>query len=92
MDSLNLILDFILVFAGIGMILATRDLSSSMSKSLNLIAFGALALGFAHLIETITFLALPSWDTDALEVIHRFIVLAGFVLLILGLRQVPRNE
>jgi hypothetical protein len=86
-NTLNLILDFVLVAASIWMILAGRGLGGIVGRSFSLIVAGAIVLGFAHLIAT--------FGTGTLQIpgptnnfIHRLIVLGGFVLLALGFRNI----
>lgn len=89
LSIVNLIFDFILVAASIWMVLAIRGIGGLVGRSLSLIVIGAIVLGFAHLIATF---AGPErfnlFDGPTNNVVHRVIVLAGFVLLAFGFRQI----
>lgn len=82
----NFILDFVLVAAAIWMVLVVRGVGGIMGRTLNLIVAGAIVLGFAHLIATLTG---PVFNDSVLNnFVHRVIVLVGFLLLVAGFRQV----
>ena len=83
MEQMNLVLDFILIAASIWMIVSIKNLGGMFGKSYVNIAWGSILLGLAHAIETVTFEMLQ-WDIVLVELIHRLIVLAGFVLIICG--------
>ena len=93
MGTANIVLDIVLIAASIWMLFAARGIGGLVGQSLNLIIAGAIVLGIAHLIAT--FLPrLVTLGPDAATAgsmnnfIHRLIVLAGFVLVTLGFRQV----
>lgn len=81
-------LDFILIVAGVWMAFTARRLQMSgvMGATVRQVAIGAVILGFAHLIETLMFhlLDLPA---EVNELVHRVIILVGFVFITNGLRQ-----
>ena len=88
MEILNIVLDIVLVIAGVWMIITVRNsgLGGVIGDALSLVTVGAGVLGLAHLIETIT----VEWlnlDIVLVEFLHRIIVLVGFVLLIIGFRS-----
>lgn len=84
--TINVILDIVLVLASIWMILAVRGVGGVFGRALNLIVVGAIILGIAHLLAT---LGTEVLKLDGLtnQFIHRLIVLAGFVVLVFGFRQ-----
>ncbi len=87
LSTVNIILDFVLVLAAIWMIIAVRGVGGIVGKTLNFIVLGAIILGLAHLLATATMRFL-GWDATFNNFIHRLVVLAGFVFLVLGFRQI----
>jgi hypothetical protein len=83
---MNTILDFVLIAAAIWMIFTVRGIGGIMGRTLNLIVIGAIILGIAHLLATLGTSVLHL-DGTLNNFIHRLIVLAGFVFLVLGFRQ-----
>jgi hypothetical protein len=85
-QTINLILDFVLVAASIWMVFMARGIGGIVGKGLGLIVVGAIVLGLAHLLATFgsNVLLIPGPTNN---LIHRVIVLAGFILLGLGFRQ-----
>ena len=80
-STINVILDIILVIASIWMLMTIRGIGGIMGRTLSFIVI----LGIAHLLAT---LMGPLVNDGALNnVIHRVIVLIGFVFLALGFRQ-----
>jgi len=89
LSALNFALDFVLVVAALWMVIVVRGIGGIVGRSLNLIVAGAIVLGFAHLIATFagpTQLAIFDGVTN--NFVHRLIVLAGFVLVVFGFRQI----
>jgi hypothetical protein len=82
----NIILDFVLVGAALWMVIAVRGVGGIFGRTLTLIVIGAIILGFAHLMATFTSSVLH-WDGPSNNFVHRLIVLAGFVVLVFGFRQ-----
>jgi hypothetical protein len=87
MANVNFALDFVLVGAAIWMILAVRGVGGVVGKTLNLITLGAIITGLAHLLATLQHRLLPI-EPSLESFIHRTIVLIGFVLLVVGFRQI----
>ena len=85
--TFNIILDIILIVASIWMVFTVRGLGGLVGRSLTLIVIGAVILGVAHLIATLTGRFLP-WDSTFNGFVHRLVVLAGFVLLTLGFMRI----
>ena len=84
--DMNLILDFILVAASIWMVVEARGLGGIVGTSMNRIVAGAIVLGFAHLIATFG-TGILKIDGPTNNLIHRIIVLVGFILLVAGFRK-----
>jgi hypothetical protein len=92
MPTFNLILDLVLIAASIWMVFVVRGLGGVIGRGLNLITVGAVILGIAHLLATgLTQLDMAGGDTlnpAAEGLIHRLIVLGGFLVLVLGFRRI----
>jgi len=86
LSTLNIILDVVLVIASIWMIIAVRGVGGIFGKTLNLIVVGAIILGIAHLVAT-GGSSLLHIEGTLNNFIHRLIVLAGFVFLVVGFRN-----
>ena len=83
------ILDYVLIGAAIWAIFVARGMGGLIGRAFGFMMWGMILLGIAHISETITFEMLK-WDIDLVELVHRLIVLAGFVLLIMGFSQIPK--
>lgn len=89
LSPVNLIFDFILVAASLWMVFSIRGIGGLVGRSLSLIVIGAIILGFAHLIATFAGPdRLKIFDGATNNLIHRVIVLLGFVALAFGFRQI----
>jgi hypothetical protein len=89
LSTANLILDFVLVAASVWMVITVRGIGGIVGRSLNLVVAGAIVLGIAHLIATFAGPGqLAIFDGTTNNFIHRLIVLAGFILLVFGFRQI----
>jgi hypothetical protein len=86
-NPINFTLDVILIIAAIWMVMTVRGLGGIIGRGLNLITIGAVILGFAHLISTLD-RALFSLDASTDAIVHRVIVLIGFLVLVIGFRQI----
>jgi hypothetical protein len=84
--DINFILDLVLVAASIWMVVEARGLGGIVGTSMNLIVAGAIVLGFAHLIATLG-TGLLHIEGPTNNLIHRIIVLIGFILLVAGFRK-----
>lgn len=84
-ETINLGFDFVLIFTALWMIFTVRGvgLGGVVGKTLSLITIGAVVLGVAHLLETVTF-EVMKMDAGLVEFIHRTVILVGFVLLTIG--------
>jgi hypothetical protein len=87
MGTFNVVLDFVLVAASIWMIIAARGVGGLVGRTLTFMVIGAIILGVAHLLATVGTSVLQLNGTLN-NLIHRVIVLVGFVFLIIGFRQV----
>jgi hypothetical protein len=81
-------LDFILICAGLWMAFTARRLQMRgvVGSTITQVAAGSIVLGFAHLIETLMF-HLMDLPAEVNELVHRVIILAGFIFITNGLRQ-----
>lgn len=81
-------LDFILIGAGLWMAFTARRLQMRgvVGATITQVAVGSIILGFAHLIETLMFLLLDL-PAEVNELVHRVIILVGFIFITNGLRQ-----
>ena len=86
-STLNIILDIILIAASVWMVIIVRGLGGVIGKGLNLIMVGAVILGIAHLLATVMHNVMPM-DSPTEGFIHRIIVLVGFIVLVVGFRQI----
>ena len=89
---IKMVLDFVLIAAAFWMVVAVRGLGGIVGKSLNTVTIGAVILGMAHLLSTTFKMMVPNTDrligTGFEPMIHRLIVLVGFVVLAAGFRQI----
>lgn len=85
-------LDFILIGAGFWMAQTARQMQmrGAVGATLQQVSAGAVVLGFAHLIETVLFEVFEV-GTEANELVHRIIILIGFLFIANGLRQFYRS-
>lgn len=79
----NLILDIILIVASVWMVLEVRGIGGVMGRTLTYIVIGTVILGVAHLQATLTADAFGANN----GLIHRGVVLIGFIVLVVGFRQ-----
>ena len=89
LEIVNVSMDFILLAIAFWMVIAARGLGGVVGKSMGLVTIGAVVLGLAHLLETVLF---EFADIGAApgEVIHRVVILVGFLFLTLGLSAATR--
>ncbi|HLC02661.1 MAG TPA: hypothetical protein VJK02_06465 [Anaerolineales bacterium] len=87
MATVNLVLDIILVLASIWMVVTVSGLGGIVGRTLSLITIGAVVLGLAHLLATLMHRFVPM-ESSLESFIHRMVVLAGFVLLVIGLGRI----
>lgn len=88
MEIINFILDLSLVGASIWMVTIVRGLGGIVGRTLNVITIGAIVLGIAHITETVIAYLVPSMQPAVGEFIHRVLVFTGFVMIVLGFRQI----
>lgn len=88
LEIINLILDFSLVAASIWMVYIVRGIGGIVGKTLTIITVGAVILGLAHITETTIAYFNPGMEMALGEFIHRIMVFTGFVMLVLGFRQI----
>lgn len=88
MEIVNFVLDLCLVGASIWMVTIVRGIGGIVGKTLNIITIGAVVLGIAHITETIIAYFVPTLPGEIGEFIHRVLVFTGFVMLVMGFRQI----
>src|SRR5258708_18120180 len=89
MATVNTVFDVILIVAAIWMVIVVRGLGGIIGRGLNWITIGALILGIAHLLDTLLRLVkITDWDTPSYGFVHRIVVLARFVALIVRFQQI----
>lgn len=89
MELLIQILDYVLIAVAIWAIVVARGMGGLIGKAFGFMLWGMIFLGIAHISETITFEFLH-WEIALVELVHRLVVLVGFILLIAGFSQIPR--
>jgi ABC-type siderophore export system fused ATPase/permease subunit len=91
-ETFSSVMDFALVGVSFWMAYSAKQMKmgGAIGKTVNLVVLGAVVLGLAHLIETIStdFLKTPN---EINELIHRGIVMVGFILLTVGLRSLGQS-
>ena len=92
MEVVNITFDFVLLAVAVWMVMVvTRSgLGGVIGNALNFITVGAIVLGLAHLAETLTFEVLHLENVALGEFLHRVIVLAGFLCLVVGFQGLTR--
>ena len=83
METIAFVLDIILVIAAFAAYLARPRIGGQLAKGMRLLTTGLLVLGFAHLIETL-FFTLLFVDRPLNEVVHRLLVVVGFIFVTVG--------
>lgn len=83
LETISLGLDILLVAAAAITYVARPRIGGELSRGLRILLGGVIVLGLAHLIETAMFTVFNlSLETN--EILHRLIVMFGFVFVILG--------
>jgi|SRR5688572_16557946 len=87
--TLNIILDVVLIVASLWMVMTVRGVGGAVGRTLTFIVIGTVILGVAHLQATITGnMNLFVFDgVDYNGTVHRIVVLLGFLVLVLGFRE-----
>lgn len=83
LQLVSFILDVLLVLAAIAAYLARPRLGGQLAKGLRILMIGVMLLGFAHLAETLMFVAF-NIGLETNEIIHRLLVGTGIVFVMLG--------
>ena len=86
MEIIAFVLDIFLVIAAIAAYLARPRIGGQLAKGLQTLMTGILGLGLAHFIETL-FFTMFFVDRPLNEVIHRLLVAAGFIFVIVGFNR-----
>lgn len=87
--TLNIVLDVVLIVASLWMVMTVRGVGGAVGRTLTFIVIGTVILGVAHLQATITGnMNLFVFDgVDYNGTVHRIVVLLGFLVLVLGFRE-----
>jgi membrane protease YdiL (CAAX protease family) len=87
LEMLSLGFDILLLIVGVVMAFAATKIPSAgaIGKTVRAVVTGALILGFAHLVETILAIGFDI-STEANELIHRGVIMLGFVFLYFGIK------
>lgn len=82
-STANIILDVVLILASLWMVFMIRGIGGVVGRTLTFIVIGAVILGIAHLLATLTAGIFAPYDGT----MHRVVVLVGFIFLAFGFRQ-----
>ena len=88
LSQVDTVFDVILILAAIWMVIVVRGLGGVIGRGLNWITIGTVILGIAHLLDTLMRQIPLGWDGPTYSFAHRIVVLAGFLLLIVGFQQI----
>ena len=83
LQLISFVLDVLLIGAAIAAYLARPQVGGAMAKGLRILLVGVMILGMAHLIESMLF-AVFHFGLEINEVLHRLLVVFGFVFVIWG--------
>jgi hypothetical protein len=92
MDALQVVsfaLDIVLVIAAVIAYHARPRIGGQLSIGLRVLLVGVMVLGLAHFIETALFVVFRE-NLEVNEVIHRLLVGAGFLFVIIGFYRMRR--
>ncbi|TAN58525.1 hypothetical protein EPN15_00725 [Patescibacteria group bacterium] len=85
MEAVSFIIDIVLIVIGVLATFYAWQVGGSIGHgSMKLMAGGFLILGLANFIETLFFLIFTNISVENVEIIYRVIILAGFVLILVG--------
>ena len=84
-------MDIVLIVCGVLTTMYAWHVGGSIGHgSLKLMAGGFLVLGLAHFIETLVFLIMPELPFEVGEIIHRVIVFAAFIMILIGYQRLAK--
>lgn len=86
MNEISILLDIALVAMSIWMVFIVTGYGGYIGMAFNMIGWGAVIMGVAHIMETITTHIL-GFNPSLVELLHRAVVLLGFTLIVLGFRK-----
>jgi hypothetical protein len=89
LELLSLTLDVLLVICAILAYRARPRIGGEVARGLQILLIGVIVLGLAHLVETLLF-TLFNLDTRTNEVVHRLLIVGGFVFVIQGFSVMRR--
>ncbi len=91
-ELINSVMDFVLLMVSFWMAYTAKQMKvgGAVGKTVSMVVYGAVVLGFAHLAETLLsgYFQVPNTLN---ELIHRGIVLVGFILLTVGLNSLGQS-
>lgn len=91
MEVVSIIIDIVLIICGVLATWYAWSVGGSIGHgSLKLMAGGFLVLGLAHFAETLIFLLLSDLPIESGEIIHRVLVLTGFVMILIGYQRLAK--
>ncbi len=92
LELVNGIFDVVLVLTSLWMAYIARKMKvgGAVGATVTLVATGAIVLGFAHLLETVI-MTVFAIQNELNELIHRCIILVGFLLLTIGLSSLAKS-
>lgn len=90
-EIFSFIFDFVLLFGGIVAIYYSKKIGGGIGhNSLNFISGGFFFFGIAHLTETILIQIAPGIDMGTLELLHRIMIMGGFMFILIGYRRLAK--
>jgi len=89
METIAFVLDIFLVIAALTAYLSRPRIGGQLARGLQTLMVGIIALGLAHLIETLLFVMF-NLSTPLNEIIHRLLISAGFIFVIVGFNRMRK--
>ena len=89
MQTVSFVLDILLVIATITIYLTRPRIGGELAKGLQILTLGLMAVGLAHLAETVIFLVFKI-DLSIAEAVHRVMVVIGFIFVIVGFNRMRK--
>lgn len=89
LEIVSFLLDVSLIVAAVVAYHARPRIGGQLSIGLRILLVGVMILGLAHFIETVLFTVFM-FDLHLNEVIHRILVAAGFIFVIIGFYRMRR--
>lgn len=88
---ISYVIDFVLIGVGVWMAYTARELriAGAMGSTIRQFSLGAIILGIAHFVETMLSQVFEV-PFEVNELVHRLIILCGFLVLTNGMRHFVR--